>query len=50
MAKAKRGGQYLSSESGLTGGGHAGVIKELAEEGESGTISISSVQGRDEFD
>jgi len=48
--KAKRDGQCLSSESGLTDGSHAGVMKELAEEGESGTISISSVQERDEFD
>jgi len=41
VVEAKRGRQYLLSESGLTGSSCTGVVKELVEEDKS--ISISSV-------
>ena len=50
MAETKRGGRCLLSGNGLTGSGRTGVEKKLAEESNSGTISVSSIRGGDESD
>jgi len=42
-AEAKRDRQCLAPESGSIGDSHTGMVRKLAEESESGTISISSV-------